>query len=69
MLHVSKILLMESICVLKFKVFNYSPNTIYMLTKFTGQPFGFLRVGGKSLLLYRRQFSSLIASSNVMVTI
>ena len=39
------------------------------LTTFTGQPFGFLRVCGKSLLLYSRQFSSLIASSNVMVTI
>ena len=68
MLHVSKILLLESICELEWKVLMY-PVLMYKLTKFTGQPFGFLRVGGKSLLLYSRQFSSLIASSNVMVTI
>ena len=69
MLHVSKILLVESICVLELKVILMYPVLMYKLTKFTGQPFGFLRVGGKSLLLYNRQFSSLIASSNVMVTI
>ena len=71
MLHVSKILLLESIFELKLKVFDYLDFFVVLnkLTTFTGQPFGFLRVCGKSLLLYSRQFSSLIASSNVMVTI
>ena len=35
----------------------------------TGHPFGFFLEEGKSLLWYNFQFSSLMASSNVMVTI